>query len=532
MKRRQFIEFFSKFSLLAIFYKSPLVYAIPAGFWKGVRHFQRDFINIVSMNGKDRSRLELVKYYGISYVRAQKLAKALGLHTYINEEKKKIVIYFPQNKVLVTANNPFVVIDNRTFQLPVQARWIGNNIYLPLDYFLPLINKYCDVAFTYDFNENLLKLVNKLYNITDLTIENRENGTVIRIKTSRRFGEGEITMDMRYGWLHVDLYQGKVDKQRIAKVRPVGLVREVKVFQFEKLVSIGLRLRKEPLSKEIFQDKITGDVVVVLRTREKLASKDESDAGSRSDALDEDMRSQLEEEKKRWLIDTIVIDAGHGGKDPGAIGYKNLYEKDVVLAIALKLGKMIEKQLKGVRVVYTRKGDNFVPLRRRTQIANESNAKLFVSIHANWSPNRRASGFETYILGPEKGDRAREVVLKENAVIKFEDADSQKGYEGINMILATMAQSAFMRQSEHLASLVQEEMTRRLRSINLKGRGVKQGPFWVMVGASMPSILVETGFITNPYEARVLRTHQYQRKIAEGIFEGIKRFKEDYESAI
>ena len=140
--------------------------------------------------------------------------------------------------------------------------------------------------------------------------------------------------------------------------------------------------------------------------------------------------------------------------------------------------------------------------------------------------------FETYILGPEKGESAKEVVLKENSVISFEDASTQNQYQGINTILATMAQSAFMHQSEHLASLIQEEVDKKTQAINLKNRGVKQAPFWVMVGASMPSVLTEIGFITNAYEARILKTSSYQQKIAEGIFNGLRRFKKDYENAI
>ncbi|NIW79447.1 MAG: N-acetylmuramoyl-L-alanine amidase [Calditrichae bacterium] len=207
-------------------------------------------------------------------------------------------------------------------------------------------------------------------------------------------------------------------------------------------------------------------------------------------------------------------------------------EKEVVLAIALKLGDLIKKKMPGVKVVYTRNDDRFVELRRRTQIANENNAKVFISIHANSNRSRRPSGFESYILGPEKGNQASYVVERENSVIRFESPKSQKHYQGINKILASLAQTAFMKHSEHLAANVQKEMAQELRSLNLKSRGVKQAPFWVMVGASMPSVLIETGFITNAYDARILRTRSHQQKIAEGIFDGLKKFKQEYESAI
>ena len=244
------------------------------------------------------------------------------------------------------------------------------------------------------------------------------------------------------------------------------------------------------------------------------------------------IQNQLESERKKWLLDTIVIDPGHGGRDPGAIGVGKLREKDITLSIGKKLGRILAKKMPEVKIVYTRRDDRFVELRRRTQIANENHGKLFVSIHANANRDRRAAGFETYILGTEKGEAARSVVERENAVIQFEDPSSQQHYDGINVILATMAQSAFLKQSEQLAARVQRELASKMTRHKMKNRGVKQAPFWVMVGASMPCILVETGFITNRHEAKILKTARHQQEMAESIFAGLKRFKDEYESAI
>ena len=228
----------------------------------------------------------------------------------------------------------------------------------------------------------------------------------------------------------------------------------------------------------------------------------------------------------------MVIDPGHGGKDPGTIGIGKVQEKNIVLPVAKKLGDIIKKDMPKVKVIFTRSSDKFVSLKRRTQIANEKNGKVFISIHANSFKKKNVSGFETYILGPEKGEQARSVVLTENSVIDFEDENTRKEYKGINNILATMAQSAFSKQSEYLASLVQNGLNQQLRGLKMKNRGVKQGPFWVMVGATMPNILVETGYISNSYDVKILKTAAYQHKIARGIFEGLKNFKRDYENAI
>jgi N-acetylmuramoyl-L-alanine amidase len=330
----------------------------------------------------------------------------------------------------------------------------------------------------------------------------------------------------------VDFYNGKLDRESIQKAKTSGLVRKIKTFQFEELASIAFLLRDVPFTHEVIQNSDNNEILVVLRTESKISEEQEQEPITQQDEELDQVKKQLEEERKKWLIDVVIIDPGHGGKDPGTVGKKKTFEKDIVLEISRKLGKIIKKEMPDVKVIFTRNSDKFIPLQKRTKIANENNGKVFISIHANSVKNRRASGFETFILGPEKGEKAKEVVLKENSVINFEDSKTREGYKGINQILATMAQSAFSRQSEYLAYLVQQEMEKELRGLKLKNRGVKQGPFWVMVGATMPNILVETGFLSNSYDLKILKTNAYQYKIAQGIFEGFKRYKRDYESTI
>jgi N-acetylmuramoyl-L-alanine amidase len=249
-------------------------------------------------------------------------------------------------------------------------------------------------------------------------------------------------------------------------------------------------------------------------------------------AVEDETKKDLEEQKKKWLIETIVVDAGHGGKDPGAVGYDGVKEKDIVLPIALKLGEMIKEKMLGVKVVYTRSSDVFIPLWQRTKMANEANGKLFVSLHCNSNPNKNARGFETYFLSADKDEKAKDVVLKENEAIQFEESSDKEKYSGVNFVLATMAQNAFMRQSKYLASSVQDAMHQRLQVLDLHSRGVKQGPFWVMVGATMPNILIELGFVSNKYESKILRQKASQVKIADAIYSGIEKYKKDIESAI
>lgn len=486
------------------------------------------------------------------YMSAKAFAGVFRYGVYFNEEKRKLVIYLPQNKVVVTADNPFVIIDHKAFQMPLKCLWEKNEILVPVQHLSVLIQRYTNLPLVYNSTEHELRVSSELKPVSnnssydrtnrsttgyakDMVIEQKSNGTVIRIKTSRRFRDNEMRINTRYNWLHVDLYGATANVEELNNTTRRGPVREIKALLLDRTLSIGFRLSKNPISTSIYQDESNRDVVIILRYDENLADSELPEPTNQTqvdNSAGNDLQKQLEQEKKRWLIDTVVIDAGHGGKDPGAVGVGNLKEKDVVLSVALKLGRLINKNMPGVRVVYTRKDDTFVELRRRTQIANENNAKVFISIHANANRNRNAKGFETYILGPHKDKEASNVAARENSVIQFETAGAQKHYQGINAILATMAQSAFMKQSEQLASGVQEEMAKRLRSLNMKNRGVKQAGFWVMIGAAMPSILVEVGFVTNKYEARIIKTNSHQQKIAEGIFSGLRQFKRDYENAI
>lgn len=232
-------------------------------------------------------------------------------------------------------------------------------------------------------------------------------------------------------------------------------------------------------------------------------------------------------------IKTIVIDAGHGGKDPGAIGRKSK-EKDIALAVALKAGHYIEQNLKGVKVVYTRKTDKFVELHRRGQIANESKGDLFISIHCNSNNSHSPYGAETYALGVEekRTKRNMEVAMTENAAIMLED-NQEDTYSGFNpnseesLISLTLFQSEHLMQSLDFASRIQKQFKDR---VGRKDRGVHQAGFLVLWRTAMPSVLVELGYISNSTEEAFLLSEKGQTYMASAIYRAIKEYKRDYES--
>ncbi len=217
-------------------------------------------------------------------------------------------------------------------------------------------------------------------------------------------------------------------------------------------------------------------------------------------------------------IETIVIDPGHGGKDPGAIGRAGLEEKDVVLDIAKRLKVLVEERM-NKRVLLTREDDTFIPLEERTAFANANNADLFISIHTNSSPRRQLMGIETYLLDLSSDPHAMETAARENMGTLSSTSDLEK-------ILKDLMFSLKKEESLLFAHLVQDSIIDSLspRYRDVINLGVKQAPFYVLIGANMPSILAEVSFISNPTEERRLRNTDYRQEIAEGLFQAVKRY--------
>ena len=397
--------------------------------------------------------------------------------------------------------------------------WKEGEIWLPVRVLAELFSEQTIHAMQFDSKNMVLNIGIKNVNISQIRISTKENGTLLHIFSNKSFSKKDITLKQVRDWLYVEIYGGKADASILNKKHLNGLVSEIQVVPFDQSVSIAFKLRKKLSSRQLVFQPDSPDIYLTLRTEEPLTQQDSE-------------TKRLEEQKKDWRIHTIVLDPGHGGKDPGAIGYRKLKEKDIVLPVALKLGQEINKRLPDVKVIYTRKTDVFIPLWKRTKIANENNGKLFISLHCNANRNKKVRGFETFFLSAEKDAKARNVVLKENESVSFESSTDQKRYQGINFVLATLAQNAFIKYSQYFATVVQKSLTRKMRSLDMKSRGVKQGPFWVMVGATMPNILVEMGFVSNKYEAKQLKLKSTHTRLASAICDGIVKYKSDIESAM
>jgi N-acetylmuramoyl-L-alanine amidase len=217
-------------------------------------------------------------------------------------------------------------------------------------------------------------------------------------------------------------------------------------------------------------------------------------------------------------IGKIVIDPGHGGHDTGTIGPHGLEEKDLVLEVSLRLGKLLESRL-GAQVIYTRQDDSFIPLETRTAIANREGADLFISVHANSSHDPTARGVETYYLNFTSSPEALEVAARENAV-------SEESIHELQDLVKKIALKEKIEESREFAVDVDQSLHGglRLKNPGLRDRGVKKAPFIVLIGANMPSILAEISFLSNPTDERRLRTAEYRQRIAEALYRGIAKY--------
>jgi N-acetylmuramoyl-L-alanine amidase len=218
-------------------------------------------------------------------------------------------------------------------------------------------------------------------------------------------------------------------------------------------------------------------------------------------------------------VGRIVIDAGHGGHDTGTIGPSGLMEKDLCLDVALRLGKMIEQGLPGAEVIYTRDDDTFIPLEERTNIANQAKADLFVSIHANSSPDSSARGVETYYLNFSPSSEAMAVAARENAT-------AQSSVHDLESLVQRIARNEKIEESRELASDIQDSLANRMQRVNknIRNRGVRKAPFVVLIGANMPSVLAEISFISNPSDEVALAKPDGREHVAEGLYKGIEAY--------
>jgi N-acetylmuramoyl-L-alanine amidase len=521
----------------------------------------------VNLNGKPSQLMIRAYQSNATFIAIEDLLSVLEIPLNFDSETLRGQISLNEGNLFITAYNPFlffVQFDGKkyTVQLQQNVDYRYGKLFVPAKGISNFLNKYTSIQV--EINEKVF-LINIKYNkserklasskpvenipqqivtssradanlpqssqmtyetsppktnfdLYDFTIEEKANGYIFRIKSRKQIKS--VSKNLSGNFLYLRIPNSTIDIDRFNTELNSGIISAVNSIQNGKDADLKITLREKIQSQEIVSEKKTNDVLLLLHVSSDIINK-----------LKEENKKKLEAKNKNSKFDVIVIDAGHGGRDPGAIGYRGTKEKDVNLGIALRLGKLLEDKLKDVKVIYTRKNDQFVELYRRGQIANENNGKLFISIHCNSTDDKPGlnKGSEVYILRPGRTEDAIRIAEKENSVIKLEEGyqERYKYLSDENFILTAMASTANVRHSEKFAELLSEKFN---KSLPLKHNGVKQAGFFVLVGASMPSVLIETGYINHPEDELYLRSEKGQQEIAEAIFKAIVDYKNYYEN--
>lgn len=344
------------------------------------------------------------------------------------------------------------------------------------------------------------------------------------------------------------LYGDEIDTTEVNRAQQTEIYDEISLHKIPSGIGVDMHLSDGALFEaRAYRDGSSEDILLGLgqatdddlqkltADREPLVwSQFDPDADdmivSKDDTLD--TLRQIDEEysqaKNRMRFDTVVIDPGHGGKDVGAIGHRGIYEKDIVLDIAKRLGDIIEnhEDTQDLKVVFTRDDDQFLELEERGALANQEDGDLFISIHANKFATPQPHGTEIYFLGMERsGSNASRVMQRENNPLNEEDYNPDDDLSPEEVLAYELQNSVYMSTSEQIASMMDQQFKNRAQR---RSRGVKQGRFVVLYEASMPGILVETGFISNPSEQQFLNSDWGKDIIASAIFRAIRDYKQDY----
>lgn len=521
-------------------FRLPILFLLLAGAVAFVRP-QTDSVRI-SAGGREML-LPVRQIGGAPLIAVDALGAFLGAQRSVLPGLKRTDLRTPTVLVKFTAGNSFVSISflttkrSRVVQFVLPATMDPDACYAPLQDAVALFRELIDSTLTAgEVMPAPVQVAESVTpRVTSVSVEEKKNGTLVRIHLTAKVPDATRTQQMG-DWIYVTLPNTECDTVRTDTSFASGFVRLVRPVASRTSTQLSLRLRGKIGQSELVQDQTSDDLLLTLippAPEEK--SKIDSAAIRRKQMAEahKQVVKNIEKQKKKWKLDVVVIDPGHGGHDPGAIGVIGTREKDITLGVALKLGEMIRKELPEVSVVFTRKTDRFIELYRRGQIANENEGKLFISIHCNSTERKpsSANGFEIYLLRPGKTEDAIRIAEKENDVVKLEK-DYEDRYQELteeNFIILTMAQSAYVKQSERFAEMLEETMSAQMEG---QRQPVKQAGFYVLVGASMPNVLVETGYLSNVKDERFLRSPAGQKKIAASILEAVKGFKNEYEDQI
>jgi N-acetylmuramoyl-L-alanine amidase len=449
------------------------------------------------------------------FFRANDVARLFRATQFWNATSRKVVLGVGKTRFILTVDTRVVVIDGEPVMLRSPVRYDSGFVMVPLEFILEVASHYTAWTFSWDAQTRTLSVGGFGFNIEEVAFSSAANRTTATITLTEPL---MYHMDANTpGLVRLKLYGGRVDARAFTQRERRGLVEEVRAEQSDRDAFIYFAVERHTTRVRIDREENPDRIVLVLEKGELPEIPETEFEGSRIVEIVDETSA----ERRSIDIETVVIDPGHGGKDHGKTGYGGLLEKDVNLMLAKAMRDRIEDEL-GLDVIMTREDDRLLSLTRRTEIANEAGADLFISVHCNSWFSERTGGFEAYFLSPARSESERALARYENAaggpVENVPNGD-------VDFIIWDLVQNEYINESSTFAEFIQKEMSDRL---TIRNRGVKQANFVVLQGAKMPAVLIETAFLSNPSEERMLADPNFHRQVADGLVEAIRNMRKRY----
>jgi N-acetylmuramoyl-L-alanine amidase len=503
-------------SILVIFLAAMAVAGLPM-----TAAFAQDNATVVYDDGRPADTIPVWKLdpeSEMTYLRANDVARIFKATQFWNASSRKIVLGIGRTRFTITVDTRVVVIDGEPVMLRTPVLYDAGFVMVPMEFLLDVAPPYTLNELEWDSSKRTL-IVNKIgYNIASLDFTITADRSTATLELSEPLVHHVDSSTP--GLVRLKIYGGRIDERQFTVKEPHGMFNEVRAEQTDRDVFLYFDVKKYTERVLVERDESPPRIRVILEKGD-LPEIPEPEFAGRKQVQIVDTRSV---EPKRLQIGTVVIDPGHGGKDDGKVGVTGVLEKDVNLSIAKKVRDSLEQDF-GLKVVLTREDDHLLSLTQRTEIANQVGGDLLVSIHCNGWFTGETGGFEAYFLSPARTEWDRSVAKAENAADDLVDAKSDTSGD-IDFILWDLVQNEFINESSYFAELIQKAMGERL---GIRNRGVKQANFTVLQGAGMPAVLIETAFLSNSEEEKLLVDEGFQVKVAEGIAEAVQKFRERYE---
>jgi N-acetylmuramoyl-L-alanine amidase len=453
---------------------------------------------------------------GVDYISLSELADLIDGSLDWEIIGQKIIYEDKKNQLAFFVDSPYCRVNDETYNLTYAAAVRDGELFLPAVTFLPILDKVATQRITYDKKSSKVKVQPNRYNVNDITFSAKANGLLIEVGCSQ-----ELAFDVFVttgNWVNISIRDAKLNVAKIESRKDSRYMYDLKAHQEDGVGQISIWLKQDVKTT---QERLVQDPLRIQVSIPDVKFAADTESAHPKSTFD-------------GKIDVIAIDAGHGGQDFGAIGAEKTREKDITLAIATTLADLIKEDDR-FKVVMTRNNDKTLTLQDRADCANKAKADLFVSIHCNANPSKKARGWNIFFLAPAKNDSARATEQFENSYFIKEltgetddknDGAGPSADDPVAGILNDMLLTEFQSESHDFAMMIDKEFH---KDLDIPARGVDQAGFFVLNKVFTPSVLVETAFITNKADAKLLRDDKFQKQLANGIYDAIKAFADKYD---